>query len=164
MATLPGVYSVPGAAWPGSVWIGDVIPAAAIVANPVLFSLGYARNGSRSGGPVLTQAATSSPYLQVQVIATLYGNSYDPTSDVVQVAFVPLPNSGSVPNPVSGQWNTAGWETDSSPAVPAVYWASILTGPAPGGVALAAGAYKVAVQVTDSPSVPVLWGPILVIS
>ena len=159
MTTFPGNYAVPGAMWPGAIWPGDVITASApVTANPVLFSLGRARNGSNGVGIALTQPATSSQYVQVQVIATLDGAPYDPTSDVVQAAFIPMPAYGSPPNPTSGQWQAAGWETDSGP----VYWASILTGPA--GVALAAGAYRVAVQVTDSPSVPVLWGPFLTIS
>ena len=129
--------------------------------NPVLFSLGRARNGSGFSGSTLTQPATSSPYVQVEVIATLDGAAYDPTPDTVQLAFVPMPTSGAAPDPTSGQWNAAAWETDPG----SLYWASVLTGPAAGGgLDLAAGAYQVFVQVTDSPSVPVMTGPVLVVT
>jgi hypothetical protein len=131
-----------------------------VTANPVLFSLGGARNGSGGLGRTLTQPATSVNYVQVQVIATLDGAAYDPTGDAVAVAFVPQPQYGPPPDPASGQWNTAGWETDPGP----VYWASCLTGPSGGGVSLTAGAYAVAVMVTDDPAVPVMWGPVLVVT
>lgn len=107
--------------------------------------------------PVLTQPATSTQPVQQQVIPPVGVN---PTSDTVEMAFIPQPASGPLPNPTTGQWNAATWVTDSGPS----YWASCLVGPANGGVVLAAGAYAIAVQVTDNPAVPVLWGLDLLIT
>jgi hypothetical protein len=129
-----------------------------VTANPVLFSLGRGRNGATAVGSALSQPATSTNYVQVEVFATLDGAPYNPTSDATAIAFVPQPAYGSPPDPTDEQWNTAGWETDPGPA----WWSSILTGPT--GVVLAAGAYVIAVQVTDNPAAPVMWGPVLVIS
>lgn len=106
----------------------------------------------------LTQPATSTQYVQQQVMAMKNGSVFDPSGDVVQMSFVSLPQYGPPPNPSS--WNAATWEVDPGP----VYWASILVGPANGGVVLAAGAYVIAVRVTDNPAVPVLWGAQLIIS
>jgi hypothetical protein len=159
MPTFPGVFAVPGAIWPGSIWPGDVIQAAVVTANPVLFSLGRARNGSGFSGTVLTQPATSSTYVQVQVIATLDGVSYDPTvADTLAMAFIPMPQYGAPPNPQPSQWQAASWELDPGP----VYWSSILTGPS--GVPLTAGAYAVAVQVTDGGVARVMWGPTVLVT
>jgi hypothetical protein len=151
MATLT---AVPGAMWPGSVWPGYIPSVAPVSVSPVLFSLGRARNGASGLGGTLTQPATSSPFVQVQVIATLDGAPYDPTADPVAIAFVPVPQYGAPPNPVSGQWNTASWETDSSSSL-TTYWASVLTGPS--GVSLTAGAWAIAVQVTDGGVARVMW-------
>ena len=132
MSSYPGSYAVPGAMWPGAIWLADVITSdapAPVTANPVLFTLGRGRNGT-SSGRWLTQPATSTQYVQVQVTATLDGAPCNPAADVVQMAFVPAPAAGLPPNPADGQWDTAGWETDPGP----VYWASILTGAAIGGV------------------------------
>ena len=126
----------------------------------VLWSVTRGRNGT-GAGPVLTQPATSAQYVQAQVYATLAGAVYSPVNDTVQVAFVPQPATGPPPNPASGQFNAAYWQTDSTGPT-AVYWASCMVGP--GGVVLAAGAYATAWQVTDSPTVPVLWGPVLLIT
>jgi hypothetical protein len=104
--------------------------------------------------PQLTQPATSTQLVQQEIDATLLGVQYNPTADVVQMAFVPAPASGLPPNPAPGQWNTASWVTDPGP----VYWSSILVGPANGGVVLAPGLYVIAVKITDNPEVPVLWG------
>lgn len=104
--------------------------------------------------PALRMPATSTQPVQQQVLATLGGSPYDPTGDVVKMAFIPSPPGGNPPNPASGQWNPATWEIDPGP----VYWASCLVGPANGGVVLAPGAYAIAVMITDNPSVPVLWG------
>lgn len=97
----------------------------------------------------LTQLAESTEPIQLQVVAN--GVSYAPTSDPVSIAFVPVTSPPSSPDPTSGEWNTATWQTDPGPT----YWASILVGPLNGGVNLAVGSYLVVLRVTDSPAVPV---------
>ena len=105
---------------------------------------------------VLTQPAGSTQPVQQQINALEDGAAYNPTGDLVYMAFVPQPNYGapSMPAPGSPAWNTAYWETDPGP----VYWASCLVGPELGGVALAQGAYAIAVKVIDSSAIPELWG------
>ena len=109
---------------------------------------------------VLTQMATSTQPVQQQINALEDGAAYNPTGDLVYMAFVPQPNYGPPPNPAGGQWNTAYWETDPGP----VYWASCLVGPANGGIVLAQGAYLICVKVVDDPAVPELWGWTLLIT
>ena len=103
----------------------------------------------------LTMPSVSAQYVQQQVLAISGGLPYNPTADTVQMAFIALPQYGPPPDPQSADWHTASWETDSNPTT---YWASCLMGPANGGVVLTAGSYMIAVKVTDSPAVPVLWG------
>ena len=107
----------------------------------------------------LTQLAVSTEPIQLQVVATADGAPYNPTADPVAVAFVPVASPPASPDPTSGEWNTASWETDPG----GTYWASILVGPLNGGVALAAGSYLCVVKVTDSPAVPVKAGAYLTI-
>ena len=107
----------------------------------------------------LTQLAVSTEPVQLQVAATQNGAPYNPSGDPVAVAFVPITSPPSSPDPTSMEWNTASWETDSGPT----YWASVLVGPANGGVNLAAGSYLVVVKVTDNPAVPVKPGAYLTI-
>jgi len=109
---------------------------------------------------VLTQMATSTMPVQQQVLATLDGASYNPASDPVYMAFVPQPAYGPPPNPTSGMWNAAYWETDPG----GVYWASCMVGPSLDGVALTQGAYIIAVKVTDASAIPELWGWTLLIT
>lgn len=102
----------------------------------------------------LTQLATSLMYVWQEInVSLITGASYTPTSDTVQMAFVPQPSYGPPPDPVSGQFNAAIWGTGPGPT----YWAGCLVGPG-GTVQLAAGSYVIAVKVTDSPEIPVLWG------
>lgn len=108
----------------------------------------------------LTQLAQSTEPVQVSIGATLNGAVYNPTGDTVAMAFVPAQPSGQPPDPASGQWQPAAWETDPGP----VYWASILVGPLNGGIPLTAGNYIVYVKVTDSPAVPVKPGCYLTIT
>jgi hypothetical protein len=108
----------------------------------------------------LTQLAESTEPVQFQIEAIANGTPYNPTADSVAVAFVPVTNPPSSPDPVSGEWNTASWETDPGP----VYWVSILVGPLNGGVPLAAGSYIAYVKITDNPAVPVKPGCYLIIT
>ena len=105
--------------------------------------------------PVLTQLATSTLYFWQQVQATrIDGTVINPTSDVVAIAFQPVPTFGPPSDPTSGQYNAAIWGTGPGPT----YWAGILVGPANGGLVLAIGSYVAAVKITDNPEVPCLWG------
>jgi hypothetical protein len=108
----------------------------------------------------LTQLAVSTEPIQFQVVATSDGESYDPTGDPVAIAFVPITSPPSSPDPTSGEWNTAYWETDPGP----VYFASILVGPLNGGIPLSVGSYLCVVKVTDNPAVPVKPGAYLIIA
>jgi hypothetical protein len=109
----------------------------------------------------LTQAAESTELVQFQVLATLDGATYNPASDPVSVAFLPVASPlPSAPAPSSGEWNAASWETDSGP----IFWASILVGPLNGGVALTAGGYVCFVMVTATPYAPIRPGAFLIIT
>ena len=99
---------------------------------------------------VITISSLSTEYIQVPVEATVAGNAYNPTSDVVQFAFK-LPDAG---NPTSGDWHNGSWDTTATGG----YLAQCLVGPGVGGVVLAASspaAYTIWVKITDSPEVPV---------
>jgi hypothetical protein len=102
----------------------------------------------------LTQLASSTEPVQIQVRATANGSVYDPSGDPVAVAFVL--QGGPEPSPSGSGWNPATWEVD--PGNPPSYWASVLVGPLNGGIALAAGTYVAYVRVTDNPAVPVKAG------
>lgn len=91
-------------------------------------------------------SSLSTEYLQVPVQAQVNGLPFNPTSDVVQMAFVPI---GSVNYPVT--WFTGSWSTTAQ----GNYLAQCLIGPANGGVVLTPGTYKIWVKITDSPEVPV---------
>lgn len=93
----------------------------------------------------LRQEADSLQYVKVKVTATVSGAAYDPTSDTVKMAFTAIDT-----NPVSGDWNTADWETIGSN-----YYARCLVGPT-GTITLAAGTYVVWVKITDNPEIPIL--------
>lgn len=98
---------------------------------------------------MLRVSALSLEYVRVRVQATNAGAAVDPSGDTVVMAF---PVAGTAP--VSGDWKTAGWETDTTTS-PDTYYARCLVGPA-GTIALAAGVYDVWVKVTDSPETPAM--------
>ena len=103
----------------------------------------------------LSQLQASTEYIQLQVVATqLDGSPYNPTSDPVSIAWVPVTSPPGSIDPANAEWNTASWTTDAS----GNYWAGILVGPANGGVNLAVGSYVGVVRVTDDPAVPVRAG------
>ncbi|MDE3076844.1 MAG: hypothetical protein KGJ86_15620, partial [Chloroflexota bacterium] len=83
---------------------------------------------------------------------------FNPTGLSVALAFILYPRYGDPPNPGSGDWNAASWETDTSGLL-TTYWAQCEVGP--GGVVLAAGRYRIAVQVN---SIIEFWGWDLVIT
>lgn len=108
----------------------------------------------------LTQLATSTEPIQLQVEAFQGGSRYNPSGDPVAIAI--LPDTSPEPAFGSPSWNTASWEVD--PGDPPTYWASLLVGPLNGGLALTAGTYVVYLRVTDSPAVPIRAAAYLIIS
>jgi hypothetical protein len=107
----------------------------------------------------LTQLATSSMPIQLQVAAIRNGAAYDPSNggaNPVAIAFVPQTSPPGSPDPTPGEYNAAYWETDGTS--PASYWASIMVGPNNGGIPLAVGSYVAVVKITDPAATPVLQG------
>lgn len=92
-----------------------------------------------------SQAALSTEYIRVPTTATDGSSAINPTSDTVQMAFV---SAGSLP--VSGDWKTASWETDST-TTPTTYYARCLVGPSGGAITLTADLYDVFVKIGDNP-------------
>jgi hypothetical protein len=95
-----------------------------------------------------TKSVLSTVYFKSQVTATVNGvYPYNPTSDVVEAAFV-APGT----NPAAPDWRLGSWETKGTS-----YFARALVGPGPGAVIdLPAGTYRMWVRVTDNPEIPVL--------
>lgn len=98
------------------------------------------------------QSVSSREYVRVSVAATEAGTTVDPTADVVSMAFV-VANAA----PLSGDFQSATWETDTSRGTP-TYYARCLVGPG-GVVTLTIGLYDVWVKFTDNPEVPVRRAP-----
>ena len=90
-------------------------------------------------------SSLSTVYVQVPIYAVLAGQAYNPTGDVVAMAFT---LNGASP----ASWNTASWT--SGPGAGS-YLAQILVGPGAGGLNLGAGSWTTWVKVTDNPEVPV---------
>lgn len=100
--------------------------------------------------------SASVQYVGVTVVAKQAGVIVDPTGDVVRMAFM-----ATTDLPLSGDFNLASWETNGS-TTPPTYTALCLIGP--GYVQLDPGEYRVFVQIVDSPEVPIIPTPeILVI-
>lgn len=96
-----------------------------------------------------TQSVLSTEYVPLLVSATVAGQSgYNPTGDVVQMAFM------ATGNPGPSDWHTAIWQVYTSSGG-AAYVALCLVGPGAGGVPLAVGMYSIWFKVVDSPEVPV---------
>jgi len=98
---------------------------------------------------MLEVSALSLTYVRTAVRHRQAGLTVDPTGNTVQMAF---PAVGV--DPVSGDWKTASWETDTT-LTPDAYYARCLVGPG-GTIALAAGTYGVWVKVTATPEIPVI--------
>lgn len=91
--------------------------------------------------------------VMVPVSAILNGVAIDPTTDLVQMAFIPLDQD----EPAAGDLKAASWETWGS-GLTVKYFAKCLVGVG-GAVALVEGFYQIFVKITDSPEVPVLQTP-----
>jgi hypothetical protein len=93
-------------------------------------------------------------YLGVPVTAvTLNGVPYNPTADLVQMAF--LPQATQSPQPTD--WQIATWGTNTSNVLQP-YTAFCLIGPG-GTIQLGTGTYVIWVRIVDNPEVPVLTAP-----
>lgn len=90
-----------------------------------------------------TQSALSTEYVRVAIGTT---PAVNPTTDVVQMAF---PVTGV--DPISGDWKTATWESDTS-TTPTTYYVRCLVGPGAGGaITLVEGLYDTYIKVNDNP-------------
>ncbi len=92
----------------------------------------------------------STEYVLVPIAATRSGVSYNPTSDVVQFAFMP----NAVQQPQNTDWVGGSWDVDSTNIL-YPYSAKCLVGPA-GVITLPSGSYVIFVKIEDSPETPVL--------
>jgi hypothetical protein len=104
----------------------------------------------------LTKSRLDTSYVQVPVQAIQDGSAYDPTSDVVALAFMT-----SWALPTSPDWHTGSWTGSTAPGI---FLAQVLVGPENGGVSLSQGTYTVWLKVTDDPEVPVINSGTLVIT
>lgn len=106
-----------------------------------------------------TISSLSKVYVKVPVSATESGAPVDPTIATVTMAFTDVDTE-----PVSGDWKTADWETDTTRS-PDRYYARCLVGPS-GTVTLTDDTYAVWVKITGiTPEVPVIKaGSVLVVT
>jgi hypothetical protein len=98
----------------------------------------------------------STQYVQVPVEAIISGAAYNPTGDIVRMAFM----SGWA-LPEDSDWLAASWSDSTAPGI---YLAQCLVGPQNGGKDLGPGTYAIWVQITDSPEIPVFTPGSLVIT
>ena len=95
---------------------------------------------------MITISSLSTEYLQIPVTAP-----DNPTSDVVQFAFIPVM---AARNPAEADWHAGAWAT-VTPFGNTAYQAQILIGPENSGLELGVGTYVIWLSVTDSPEIPV---------
>lgn len=95
----------------------------------------------------------SRDWVRVAITGVDKGQLISPLNDPVQMAFTAIDV-----DPVSGDWNAAEWEQAGR-----TYYARCLVGPG-GTVTLAKGSYSIWVQITASPTQPVLRGGTLQIT
>jgi hypothetical protein len=91
----------------------------------------------------------SREYVGADITATIQGEPYNPTSDVVEFAFTPV--SGRPTTWYAGGWDGTGPTTGSG-----AYRAQVLVGPGSTGPTLTAGKYTVWIRITDNPEQPVI--------
>jgi len=98
---------------------------------------------------VQTVDRASREYVQAEVNATVQGQPYDPTGDVVEFAFTAVGGRPST-------WYSGGW--DGTQPIPGsnAYVAQVLIGPGSSGPTLGAGRYTVWIRITDNPEQPVI--------
>ncbi|MFC8676686.1 hypothetical protein ACFUEN_28875 [Streptomyces griseorubiginosus] len=91
----------------------------------------------------------SREYVGAEVTATVQGQPYDPTGDVVEFAFTAI---GGHPE----TWYPGGWDGTNPIPGSNAYRAQALVGPSSPGPTLASGRYTVWIRITDSPEQPVI--------
>jgi hypothetical protein len=92
---------------------------------------------------------SSREYVQAAVQATVQGQPYNPTGDVVEFAFTTVSGRPST-------WYPGGWDGISPISGSAAYRAQILVGPGSSGPTLTPGTYTVFIRITDNPEQPVI--------
>jgi len=100
----------------------------------------------------------STEYVLVPISATKAGVAYNPTGDVVQMAFMP----NATQQPGVSDWVAASWDTNSSSII-YPYDIKCLVGPT-GAITLSQGTYVIYVKIQDNPETPVLVVGQLVVS
>lgn len=92
----------------------------------------------------------SREYVQAEVTATVQGQPYDPTTDVVEFAVTEI---GARPD----VWYPGGWDgTQPIVGTTGTYRAQFLVGPGSTGPTLTRGRYTVWIRITDNPEQPVI--------
>lgn len=101
----------------------------------------------------LLRSARSLEYVAASVAATdvATGNTVDPTTDPVSLAFL---TSGDVVD-VNTAFITASWVTNSADPTAPVYIARVMAGPTGDYIPVAGTRIDVHVKVTDNPEAPV---------
>lgn len=92
---------------------------------------------------------SSREYVQASVRASVQGEPYNPTGDVVEFSFTDV--SG---RPVT--WYPGSWDGTGPIAGSTAYRAQILVGPGSSGPTLTPGKYAVFIRITDNPEQPVI--------
>lgn len=92
---------------------------------------------------------SSREYVQAAVQATVQGQPYNPTGDVVEFAFTTVSGRPST-------WYAGGWDGTSPISGSAAYRAQVLVGPGSSGPTLTPGQYTVFIRITDNPEQPVI--------
>lgn len=113
----------------------------------LLFRLGVVNTNWTIPPVDIVQSQLSSAPVIIPVKATVAGVNYDPTGDIVQVAFMP----NAVQSPGDTDWQSAFWIASSSPLYPQ----SVQCVVGPNGVQLGTGRYQVFIKISDDPETPV---------
>ena len=92
---------------------------------------------------------SSRAFVYAAVKATVQGEPYNPTSDVVEFAFPAVSGRPTT-------WYPGAWDGTSPISGSTAYRAQVLIGPGSTGPVLAEGMYAVFVRITDNPEVPVI--------
>ena len=92
---------------------------------------------------------SSTEFVNATVKATIQGEPFNPTSDVVEFAFAAVSGRPTT-------WYTGGWDGTSPISGGTSYRAQILVGPGSTGPTLAPGIYAVFIRITDNPEQPVI--------
>jgi hypothetical protein len=106
----------------------------------------------------ITISHLSTEYVLVPISATKSGVAYNPTGDVVQMAFMP----NAIQQPGNSDWMVSSWDTDSTNII-YPYNVKCLVGPS-GVITLNPGTYVIFVKIEDNPEIPVLQVGQLIVS